>query len=152
MGGKDEERNGCFMEKREPLTTLTGVVVHGRGKGRKAGMPTANLKPDPGQALPPCGVYATLTSLEGTTWPGVTNVGARPSVDDDPTLTVETYLPDYAGDLYGRRLRVAFYERIRPVRKFASLEEVKRQVEKDAQWARDHFGSTEERRPGGEMA
>lgn len=127
------------MERQEPLSTLAGVVIHGRGNGRRVGMPTANLRADPGQALPPCGVYATLTWIEGKAWPGVTNVGARPSVDDDPALTVETYLPDYAGDLYGCQLRVDFYLLLRAVRKFESLAAVKRQVEEDARLARNYF-------------
>ena len=127
------------MERQGPLSTLAGVVIHGKGNGRKVGMPTANLCVDRGQALPPCGVYATLSWVEGKALAGVTNVGARPSVDDDPALTVETYLPDYAGDLYGRRLRVDFYLLLRPVRKFDSLAAVKRQVEEDARIAQDYF-------------
>ncbi len=125
------------------MAVLEGVVVHGRGNGHKVGMPTANLRPDPGQALPPDGVYATLTWVEAKPWVGVTNVGNRPSVDDDPAVTVETYMPGYAGDLYGRRLRVEFYLLLRPVKRFDSLEAVKEQVNKDASRAQAHFGLKE---------
>ena len=121
------------MNRGQPLAVLEGVVVHGRGNGHKVGMPTANLRPDPGQALPPDGVYATLTWVEAKPWVGVTNVGNRPSVDDDPAVTVETYMPGYAGDLYGRRLRVEFYLLLRPVKRFDSLEAVKEQCEQGCQ-------------------
>lgn len=128
------------MDKGEPLAALEGVVVHGRGNGHKVGMPTANLRPNPGQELPPEGVYATLTRVDRERWLGVTNVGSRPSVDDDPAVTVETYMPGYAGDLYGRQMRVEFYLLLRPVMRFDSLEAVKEQVRKDVCRARAFFG------------
>lgn len=122
-----------------PLGALTGEIVHGRGRGREVGMPTANLWPDPGQRLPECGVYATLTHLDGRYIPGVTNVGRRPSVDRETDLTVETYLPGFQSDLYGRRLKVEFYLYLRPVIRFDSLMAVRRQVECDALRSLDFF-------------
>ena len=92
-----------------PLCRLTGQVVHGRGKGRTVDMPTANLLPDPGQPLPPEGVYASLVEVDGAFHPGVTNVGPRPTVDQDAAPTVETYLIHFREDLYGRRITVSLY-------------------------------------------
>ena len=70
-------------KQQAPLCRLTGTVVHGKGKGHTVGMPTANLQPGPGQALPPEGVYAALAEVEGQTCRAVTNVGTRPTVDSD---------------------------------------------------------------------
>ena len=87
------------------MLRLTGVVIHGQGKGGPAGFPTANLCRDAGEALPENGVYAALARLEdGKTYLGVTNVGTRPTADDSARVTIETLLIGYAGDLYGRRM------------------------------------------------
>lgn len=129
------------MDTKKPLYTLTGQVVHGRGRGHKVNMPTANLQPDPdGQQIPPCGVYATISFMDGEKLWGVTNVGSRPTVDKDPDLTVETYYPGYSADLYGRCMQVDFYLLLRNIRRFSSLDEVKRQVEEDARCARTLLG------------
>lgn len=124
----------------EPLYQLSGIVAHGRSKGHTVGMPTANLPCPQGEAHPPFGVYAAAVTVEdGTkkkTYLGVTNVGLRPSVDSDPQPTVETMLLDFDGNLYGKRIIVSLYHFLRPTVKMASLEEVKAQVEKDAQEAR----------------
>jgi len=113
------------------LYTLCGTVTRGRGKGHTVGMPTANLALSPGQPLPPSGVYATLVRLDAATYPGATNVGTRPSVDNDREVTVETYLIGYSGDLYGKTLTVDFCGYLRPVCTFPSLEAVKEQVRLD---------------------
>ena len=115
----------------EPLCRLTGTVVHGKGKGRTVGMPTANLQPDPGQALPPEGVYAAMAAVEGAAYRAVTNVGTRPSVDSDRRETVESLLLGYAGDLYGKEMELTLYRRLRGIRKFPALQAVKDQVDAD---------------------
>ena len=89
------------MEPR-PDFHLTGTVVHGRGIGKLVGMPTANLDLPLGAPLPPVGVYLTRALLEGREYHGVTNVGARPTVDRDPEITVETHILNFSGDLYGQ--------------------------------------------------
>ena len=122
------------------LSRLTGTVIHGHGRGRTVGMPTANLAVDGGSALPPDGVYATLAYVDGAAWMGVTNVGRRPSVDDDSAVTVETLVLDFTGDLYGRPMAVEFYQFLRPVEKFASLQAVKEQVDRDKRAVRAYFG------------
>ena len=115
--------------------TLEGTIIHGRARGRTVGMPTANLDPAAGSVLPPHGVYATLFRFDGREQAGLTNVGPRPSVGGDQ-VTVETYLPDFEGDLYGRRVLLEFRGFVREVRKMSGLEEVHRQVERDLDAAR----------------
>lgn len=124
-----------------PLCSLWGAVTHGRGKGRAAGMPTANLAMAPGQTPPPQGVYAVLVSILGARYIGVTNVGLRPSADDDAFVTVETFILDLDADLYGQPMRLDFYQYLRPTRKMPSLAAVKQQVERDAQAARALLGA-----------
>ncbi len=123
-----------------PIYQLSGIVAHGRSKGHTVGMPTANLPCPEGKAHPPFGVYsATVTVEDGPdkkTYLGVTNVGPRPSVDSDPRPTVETLLLDFHGDLYGKKITVSLFHFLRPTIKMASLEEVKAQVEKDAEESR----------------
>ena len=122
-----------------PLCRLRGTVVHGKGKGHTVGMPTANLKPSPGQTLPEEGVYAALAQVEGQTYRAVTNVGTRPSVDSDSRQTVESLLLGYTGDLYGKEMELAFYRRLRGIQKFPSLQAVKEQVDRDRLAVNDFF-------------
>lgn len=127
---------------REPLYRLRGRVVHGKGLGRTVDMPTANLLPDPDQQLPPGGVYATAVAVEGRIYPGVTNVGARPSVDRERAVTVETFIIGLHRDLYGIRMEVAFWHYLRPTVKMASLEAVKDQVRRDSLRTLELLGET----------
>ena len=120
----------------EPLYILSGPVVHGLGNGHKVNMPTANLQVAPGQALPPFGVYAARVMIGDEMYAGVTNVGLRPSLNAVDTPTVETFILDYAGDLYGREITLHLISFLRTTRKMASLEAVKRQVLQDADAAR----------------
>ena len=122
-----------------PLCRLRGTVVHGKGKGHTVGMPTANLQPDGGQALPAPGVYAALAEVEGQTYRAVTNVGRRPTVDSDSRQTVESLLLGYTGDLYGKEMELTFYRYLRGIRKFPSLQAVKEQVDRDRLAVNDFF-------------
>ncbi len=128
------------MRGEGPLYVLSGPVIHGRGNGRTVGMPTANLPVPPGAALPPFGVYAARVRVGDREYLGVTNVGLRPTLTADPVPTVETFLPGFSGDLYGREITVSLYAFLRPTRKMASLREVEAQVEKDAEEARRLLG------------
>lgn len=116
-----------------PLYCLTGHVVHGKGLGRTVEMPTANLQPDPGQQLPPTGVYATQAEIGGQRYPAVTNVGRRPTVDQEQAVTVETYIIGFHQDLYGCPMTVTFWHYLRPTVRMPSLEAVKEQVKRDSQ-------------------
>ncbi len=114
---------------------LVGTIVHGKGLGHTVGMPTANLRCDEGSVLPKAGVYASLLEVDGEAYFGVTNVGTRPSVDSDPTPTVETFLLHFDGDLYNRRVCLWLKAYLRPVCKMASLDEVRTQVREDSRRA-----------------
>lgn len=121
--------------------SLSGTVEHGRALGRRLGFPTANLHVDSTRAVPSPGVYATDVVLpDGNVHRGVTNVGYRPTVTDQDTpghISIETYVLDYTGDLYGRELTIRFLERLRPERKFGSLGELQAQIRLDAAQARE---------------
>ncbi len=124
----------------KPAFSLAGTVVHGRGIGKLVGMPTANLEPVPGTLLPPVGVYLTRILLEGREYLGVTNVGARPTIDRDPEVTVETHLLNFSGDLYGRELKILLYERLRSPLRFPDFSQLLDQIRRDCDTARKFFG------------
>ena len=112
---------------------LTQTVGHGRQLGRTIGIPTANLVAPPHVLLPRRGVYAAKITLpDGRAFGGVTNVGVRPTVDNGQDVTVEPWILDFDGDLYGQAIRVEFYRRLRDERKFESLDALKAQIETDA--------------------
>ncbi len=117
---------------------LTGVVCHGRHLGSTIGFPTANLTFAPGVLVPAHGVYVGRLELEGERERkyAVTNVGVRPTVDDSGAVTVESYIPDYSGDLYGKRVRLEFLAFLRPERRFDSLADLQAQIGKDAESVR----------------
>jgi riboflavin kinase/FMN adenylyltransferase len=123
---------------------LSGPVVHGDERGRKLSFPTANIEPVP-EMLPPDGVYAVRVDevrADGVASPlagGVTNIGVRPTVDGT-RRTVETFLLGFSGDLYGIRLRLHLVERLRPEKKFGSLDELKQQIASDCAEARRVLG------------
>ena len=112
---------------------LTQTVGHGRRLGRTIGVPTANLVAPPHVLLPKRGVYAAKVTLpDGRAFGGVTNVGIRPTVNHGQDVTVEPWILDFDGDLYGQKLRVEFFRRLRDERKFESLEALKTQIQCDA--------------------
>lgn len=109
---------------------LQGRVTTGAGRGLGLGFPTANLEIDPKQALPAEGVYATWAHIDGQVYPAVTNIGRRPTFGGNGR-TVETYVVNYRGDLYGRELEIDIVERLREERRFDTVEELKRQIAED---------------------
>ena len=112
---------------------LTQTVGHGRQLGRTIGIPTANLVAPPHVLLPRRGVYAAKITLpDGRAFGGVTNVGVRPTVNNGQDVTVEPWILDFDGDLYGQAIRVEFFRRLRDERKFESLDALKSQIETDA--------------------
>ena len=119
---------------------LTDTVTHGKRLGSALGFPTVNLHFAPGILVPSHGVYAARTVFEnGESWPTVTNIGTRPTVDDGDTVTVEGFLLHYEGDLYGQTLRLELYEFLRPERKFPSLEALREAVMADAARTEEYF-------------
>ena len=120
---------------------LSGQVVPGRGLGHTIGIPTANLQVPAGVLLPKCGVYACQVLAEGSLYPAVTNIGSRPTVEGHH-VTVEPWLLDFEGDLYGKTVSVYFHAYLRPEEKFASLEDLKAQIMKDEAKTRKIFENT----------
>lgn len=110
---------------------VRGTVCHGYGIGKKSLFPTANLALDTHAILPARGVYATRVELEGKEYPGVTNVGVRPTVSEGGEVSLETYVLDFEGDLYGRELRVAFLKKLREEQRFESTASLHERIEKD---------------------
>ncbi|NJO41264.1 MAG: bifunctional riboflavin kinase/FAD synthetase [Cyanobacteria bacterium CRU_2_1] len=119
---------------------LIGQVMHGQQLGRTIGFPTANLKLPPEKFLPRQGVYSVwVSSSEWVTHhPGVMNIGYRPTVDGTQQ-TIEVHLLDWTGDLYGQTLTIRLDHFLRPEQKFASLDELKAQIQTDCEIARSRL-------------
>ena len=117
---------------------VEGVIIRGNRRGHTIGFPTANLKPQ-NRVIPKFGVYATATLIDGSWRKSITNIGVRPTFESDADPSIETYVFDFDGDLYGDVLRVRFLHRIRDERKFNGIDELKAQIEKDSNRARNYF-------------
>jgi riboflavin kinase/FMN adenylyltransferase len=111
---------------------VEGAVVEGDQRGRELGFPTANIVPDDQLVIPGHGVYAAFA--DGV--PAAVNVGVRPTFETGRGVLIETYLIDHQEDLYGRILRVAFVERLRGEKRFASVEELIAQMRIDVEDAK----------------
>ena len=121
--------------------TVRGVVAHGDKRGRTIGFPTANL-PLGGHLEPARGVYAVTARLpDGSSVPGVANIGRRPTVDEGLESRAEAHLFDWEGDLYGQEIAVALHTFLRAERKFASFDELRTQIATDAGQARAALGA-----------
>ena len=124
--------------------TLTGSVRHGRGLGSSRLYPTANLIIPPHVLVPSHGVYVTRATLpEGASYAAVTNVGTRPTVNNGTDITVEACLLDFEGDLYGKTLRLEFFEHLRDEVRFDSLDALKAQIAADAEATRRYFAAAD---------
>ena len=122
--------------------TLTGTVRHGRGIGSSRLFPTANLIIPPHVLVPSHGVYATRATLEdGSCYAAVTNVGTRPTVDDGNQLTIEGFILDFQGDLYGQKIQMEFYKYLREERKFPSFAALTAEVMHNAEQTREYFAA-----------
>lgn len=118
--------------------TLSGEVVHGDSRGRELGFPTANLALAP-RLIPADGVYAVRAGIERPAHPAVCNIGFRPTVASDSRRIVEVHLLSWSGDLYGRDLQVAFFHRIRPERRFSSVDDLRQAIAGDIRVAESFF-------------
>jgi riboflavin kinase/FMN adenylyltransferase len=115
--------------------TIEGPVVEGFRRGAQLGFPTANVQ-SINDIIPHTGVYAVRVEWEGRSYAGVANVGYNPTFANQ-TLSVEAHLFDFAADLYGAVIHVAFLKQIREERAFASVEELAAQIGRDVQRARE---------------
>ncbi len=115
--------------------SLYGQVVTGTGRGASLGFPTANLNIKPAQALPPDGVYASWAYIDGKAYQSLTNIGKNPTFGGGER-TVEAYIVDYQGDLYGHELKIDIIERLRDEKRFNTAEELKKQMAQDVKQGR----------------
>lgn len=118
---------------------IIGKVVTGRQLGRTIGVPTVNMLPLPHKLLPPNGVYASITYINGKAYYGVTNIGCKPTVDHSGQIGVETHLFDFDEDIYGCEIKVELYTYERGETKFSSVDELKLGVEKDIETTKEYF-------------
>lgn len=117
---------------------ISGRVLHGQKLARQLGTPTANVQLKR-RRVPLTGVYLVSTQIDGKAWPGVANIGVRPSVAGDGRPHLEIHLLDFTGDIYGRRLTVVFHQKLRDEQRFASLEALKTAIDADVAAARAHW-------------
>lgn len=115
---------------------LTGMVTQGKRLGRTLGIPTANLAPAEGVLVPRFGVYAANAVFDGENRRAVVNIGTRPTVGGQ-NVTVEPWILDFDGDLYGHTLRLELLDFLRPEKKFSSLDELKAEILKNAEQVRN---------------
>lgn len=136
--GRGEVAPASVMLGRE--YELDGIVSRGEKVGRKIGYPTINLAPE-NELHPGDGVYFTRIAIKslGRSFDSVTNIGRRPTVYEDFATTIETYVLDFASDVYGEKVRLTFFDRVREERKFPSLMALTEQIGRDIEATRRYF-------------
>lgn len=122
---------------------MDGRIAVGQGIGRRLGFPTLNLQPE-NELLLARGVYLTVTFIPsfGCCFPGVTNVGVRPTLYENEHLVVETHLLHFSGDVYQEEVRLFFLRRLRDELRFPGVLELAAQVRQDVEAARELFSSS----------
>lgn len=118
--------------------SLEGKVVEGRHRGRELGFPTANLM-TANELIPPHGVYATTLTIDGIVHAAITNIGVNPTFGEGAPATIETYVLEYEGDLYGKNVQLGFVQRLRDERRFDDVDALKAQIEADRRRAERLF-------------
>lgn len=118
---------------------ITGEVVYGKQIGRTIDFPTANIISN--QIVPKQGIYITRTTIYGKIYQSVTNIGSRPSIQDDDIISIETHILDFNEDIYGVEISVDFIKRIRGEIKFENLEQLKQQIKKDIKKVEEFYGN-----------
>lgn len=131
--------DGDVLEANKMLSlpyALSGEVIHGKKLGRTMGFPTVNLKYNENFILPKVGVYYTNIKVNNKIYKGITSIGNNPTVDGKK-LTIETYILDFNKDIYGEKIDISFIKKIRDMKKFNGVEELKTQLEKDKSFAKN---------------
>jgi riboflavin kinase / FMN adenylyltransferase len=118
---------------------VAGIVTHGSDRGSKIGLPTANISAWPQKKLPAVGVYATEVYLQGQVYQGLTNIGYRPTFEDQTQVNVETHILDFDGNIYGEKMVLAFIVKLRDEQKFSGIAAFLAQIERDKTKARRIF-------------
>ena len=137
IGAGDMERAAALLGR--PFS-LRGPIVRGHDRGRAFGFPTANMAVTPDRALPAFGVYITRSHVGDRTYPSATNVGINPTFDD-ALPSIETYILDFEGDLYGRELRIELLHRLRSEVKFDGIDALAAAIATDVAAVREYFAS-----------
>jgi riboflavin kinase/FMN adenylyltransferase len=138
----DMERANAFLGHPH---VLTDVVRYGYKLGRALDAPTINMRFAQGVLIPAFGVYATKVYLDehldasGTEKTGVTNIGVRPTIDSSDNITAETHILNFQRNLYGHKVRIEFYSRLRPEVKFNDVGELQEQIKRDCIAAAEFF-------------
>jgi len=120
-------------ESLDAFPELSGRVIHGDGRGRKLGFPTANIAPSAHGPLPPDGVYCALVRIDGHAgeYGGTASIGNNPTFADVKDRRVEVYLHDFNRSIYGREINIRFIQHLRPMQRFAGLDELIEQTARD---------------------
>ena len=119
---------------------LSGEVVHSKGIGKLVDMPTADIIIDDLEKLPPMGVYSSTVTLDNKIYISVTNIGKRPTIDNDDTITVETHILDFFDDIYYKTIELHLFHMLRAQKKFKTLSELREQFYLDCQNTKAYFG------------
>lgn len=127
----DEGKVGAAAELLGRSYAISGEVVHGSDRGSRIGLPTANISPWPLKKLPGVGVYASHVYLEGNTYQGITNIGYRPTFEEQSLPNMETHILGFDGNIYGKEITLEFIKKIRDERKFSGVESFLAQIEQD---------------------
>ncbi len=117
---------------------IGGKIVHGQQFGRTIGMPTVNLIPPREKLLPPGGVYYSYVRLAGRIYPSITNIGVKPTVEDNAAMGVETYIYNFDEEVYGEALEVFLLRHTRPEMRFESVEALRAQLALDIADGKDY--------------
>ncbi|MBI3019541.1 MAG: bifunctional riboflavin kinase/FAD synthetase [Deltaproteobacteria bacterium] len=117
---------------------LQGKVTRGVGRGKRLGIPTANLQTK-AELIPKEGVYVTLAQYQNTLYPSVTNIGHAPTFAEKTPFTIEIHILDFHKDLYGKSLFIHFLKWLRPTQKFSSPEALLKQIKKDIERSKMYF-------------
>lgn len=117
--------------------TINGRIVHGFGRGKSLGFPTANLDFDIRKVVPKYGIYLSRVKVKDEYHFGMTNVGINPTFNKEG-LFIETYILNYNDNIYDARFRIEFLKRIRDEIEFGNVEDLKKQISKDIQWAKNY--------------
>jgi len=120
---------------------ITGNVIHGDSRGRTIGFPTANLSVWEGKLLPSSGVYATMAKINNKSFPSVTNIGYRPTFENNQTAArVETHIFNFDQNIYNLPIQLDIIEKIRPEKRFSDISALKDQINQDIIKAQEILG------------
>ncbi len=139
---KEELTKGNLEDVNAMLGTpfsILSKVLHGKHVGKSLGFPTINFIVPDEKIMPPNGVYATKTFVDGKEYLSITNVGNRPTFNDGNKRTVETYIFDFDLDIYNKNAKVKFYKFIRPEKKFSNVDELKEEIKNNVISVRKYF-------------